>query len=86
MDAMDSVDESYHDLIYMEMLKDICGDTQYHPNVNQREARYKICYCIRKRQSYLKGALKATQNMVKGLHVVFKTIVKEIYQEFPPFR
>ena len=42
MDDMDSDDESYHDLIYMEMLEDICDRIQSHPNVNQREACYKI--------------------------------------------
>ena len=31
-----------------------------------------------------KGALKATQNMGKGLHKVFKTVVKEISQEWTP--
>ena len=36
------------------------------------------------RQSEWKGALKATQNMVKGLHKVFKTVVKEISQELTP--
>ena len=43
---MDSGDESYHYLIYMEMLKDIRDGSQYHPNVNQRKARYKIHYRI----------------------------------------
>ena len=28
--------------------------------------------------------LKATQNMGKGLHKVFKTVVEEILQDFPP--
>ena len=36
MDAMDSVDESDHDLIYTEMLEDIYDGSQYHLNVNQR--------------------------------------------------
>ena len=31
-----------------------------------------------------KEALKATQTMGKGLHKVFKTVVKEISQELPP--
>ena len=31
-----------------------------------------------------KGALKATQNMGKGLHKVFKAVVKEILQYLPP--
>ena len=43
-----------------------------------RESRYKICGRIKKRQSEWKGASKATQNMGKGLHKVFNTVVKEI--------
>ena len=41
MDAMDSGDESYHDLISTEMLEDIHDGSQSHTRVNQREARYK---------------------------------------------
>ena len=36
MDAMNSVDESDHDLISTEMLEDICDRSQSHLNVNQR--------------------------------------------------
>ena len=84
MDAMDSGDESDHDLISMEALENIRDGSQSHPNVNKREYRYKIRDCIRQRQPECKGALKATQNMGKGLHKVFKTFVKEISQDFPP--
>ena len=83
MYAMSSGDDSDHDLISTEMLEEICDVGQYHPNVNKIEARYKICYRIRQRQSEWKGALKATRNMDKGLHNVFKTDAKDIYQEFP---
>ena len=31
-----------------------------------------------------KGDLKATLNMGKGLHKVFKIVVKDISQEYPP--
>ena len=51
MDAINYVDKSDHDLIYTDMLEDICGGSQTHPNVNRREARYKICDRIRQRQS-----------------------------------
>ena len=68
------------------MLEDIRDVIQYHPNVNQREASYKICDRIKQRQSEWKGALEATQNMGKGLHKVFKTVVKDISQDFPPLR
>ena len=42
MDSMNSGDELDHDLISTEMLEDICDGIQSHPNVNQREASYKI--------------------------------------------
>ena len=51
MDTIDSGDESDHDLIYTEMLEDICDISQSHPNVNQKEPRYKILDPIRQRQS-----------------------------------
>ena len=60
MDNIDSSDESDHDLISTEMLHNICDGSQTHPNVNKREARYKIRDRIRQRQSEWKGALKAT--------------------------
>ena len=59
MDAMNSGDESDHDLISMDMLEDISDGSQTHPNVNIIEARYKIRKRIRQRQSEWKGALKA---------------------------
>ena len=59
-DAMDSEDESDHDLMYIYMLEDICGGSQSHPNVNQREAHYIIRDRIRQRQLEWKGALKYT--------------------------
>ena len=46
MDAMDYGYESNHDIISTEMLKDISDGSQSHPNINRREARYKICDCI----------------------------------------
>ena len=66
------------------MLEDIIDRSQYHPNINRREYRYKIRDCIKQRQSEWKGSLKATQNMGKGLHKIFKTVVKYILQKFPP--
>ena len=65
----------------MEILEDICDESHPHPNVNRREASYKIRDNIRQRQSEWKGALKATQSMGKVLHTVFSTVVKEISQE-----
>ena len=84
MDAIDSGDESDHDLISTEILDEISNGGQTHPNVNRREARYKIYDSIRQRQSEWKGAFKDTQNMGKGLHKVFKNFVQEISQYLPP--
>ena len=39
---MDYVDESDDDPVSTEMLEDIRDISQFHPNVNRREARYKI--------------------------------------------
>ena len=51
MDAMDSGDESDHDLISTDVLEDIRDGSQSHPNFNKIEARYKIRDRIRQRQS-----------------------------------
>ena len=84
MDSMDSGDESDHDIISAEMLEDIRDVSQYHINVSQREARYKIRDRNRQKQSEWRRLLKVTRNMVKGLHKVFNNIVKEISQYLPP--
>ena len=63
MDAINSGDESDHDIISTEMLKDIRDVSQTHPNVNRREASYKIRDRIRQRKSEWKGELKATRSM-----------------------
>ena len=47
---MDSGNESYDEPISTEMLEDICDGSQFHPNVNRREARYKIRDSIEQRQ------------------------------------
>ena len=60
MDAINSGDESDHYLISTEMLEDICDGSQTHPNINRREAHYKIRDLVRQRQPEWKGALKAT--------------------------
>ena len=85
MNAMNDGDESYNDLIYSEMLEDIHGGSQNHPDVNRREARYKIRDRIRKIQLEWKGALKATQSTGKVLHKVFKTVVKDTFARIDTF-
>ena len=85
MDAINSGDESDHDLISTEMLEDICDGSQAHTNFNRRESRYKIRDSIRQRQSEWKGALKATRNTGKGLHKVFSMFVKDIFARIDTF-
>ena len=66
------------------MKEEICDRSRSHPNVNRREAWYKIRDLIKQRQSEWNGALKSTRDMGKRLHKVFKTIVKYISQDLPP--
>ena len=47
MEYINSGDESDHDPISTDILEDILDRSQTHPNVNRREARYKICDRIR---------------------------------------
>ena len=51
MENIDSSDESDHNLISTEMLHDSRDGGQTHPNVNKREARYKIRDRIRQGHS-----------------------------------
>ena len=50
MDAINSGDDSNHDIISTEMLGKICDRSQTHTNVNIGEAHYKIRDRIRQRQ------------------------------------
>ena len=65
------------------MLEYIWDGSQYHPIVNRREAHYNIIDCIKQIQAKWKGWLLSMQNMVKGLHQVFKAVVNEILQVLP---
>ena len=84
MDAMDYDDESDDEPMSTEILEDIRDGSQSHQNVNRIEARYKINDCIKQKQSEWKVVLKATWDVGKGLHKVFKTLVKEIFRDLPP--
>ena len=84
IDAMDYVNEFDYEPMSTEMLEDICDGSQTNLNVNRRESHYKIRDRIKQKQSEWKGALKATLNMGKGLHKVFKTVVKDIPQDLQP--
>ena len=81
---MDYNNESDHYTISKEVLEDIHDGIQSRLNVNWREARYKILDRIKQRQSEWKKSLKDTLNVGKGLNKVFKTIIKEIFQDSPP--
>ena len=85
MDAINSGDESDHDLISTEMLEDIRDGSQTHPNVNRREAHNKIRDSIRQRKSERKGELKDTRSMGKGLHKVFSTVVIKNFARIDTF-
>ena len=50
MENIDSNEQSDHDLISTDILEDICDGSQTHPNVNKREARYKIYDRVRKKE------------------------------------
>ena len=50
MENINSGDESDRDPISMEMLEDIRDGSQTHPNVNRREARYKMRDRIRQKE------------------------------------
>ena len=82
MYVTDSVDEYDDEPLSTEMLEDICDSSQYHPIINSREARYKIHDHIKRSQLEYKGDLLYTQNMGKGLHKLFKSVVNEMLQVF----
>ena len=83
MDVMDSGDESEDEIMSTEMSEDICDGSKSHLGINSREARYKICYRIKQRQTECKVVILYTQNMGNVLHKVFKTVVKEILRDLP---
>ena len=65
MDAINSGDESDHDLISTKMLEDICDGSQTHINVNRRETGYKIRDRIRQRQPEWKSQRLARLPLLK---------------------
>ena len=85
MENLDEIEKFYDDHISTETLHDICDKNQTHPNIDKREARFKIRDHIRLKKYAWKGALRDTHKMGKCLHKVFSTIVKEISQELTNF-
>ena len=51
MENLNENEKSDHDLITTEIIEDIHDGNQTHLTVNKREARCKICDCIKQRQS-----------------------------------
>ena len=82
---MDSGDESQDAHMSTEMLEDILDQSQSHPIINRRYARYKIRDSIKQGQSEWKVELQATPNIGKGSYRLFKTYVKDILQDIPIF-
>ena len=80
---MSSGNESDDESMSMDMLEDICGDSQSRPSINRRDVRYKICDRIKQGQAEWKGALLPTRNMGKGLQKLFKAVVNDIFQDLP---
>ena len=85
MDNLEEKEKFDDYLISTETFHDIRDGNQTHPNIDKREARVKICDCIKQNKSEWKGALRATHKMGKGLHRVSSTIVQEISQELTDF-
>ena len=85
MDAISLGDESDAEPMSTYMLEDIRDFGQPNLSVNRRETRYKICDCIKQIQTEWKEVLLSTQNIGKGLHKVFKSVVNEISQVLPMF-
>ena len=86
---MDSIDESYTDndsyygSIITNALEDIQGGIQIHPELNPRDARFKIRDRIKQTQNEWKGAELSENSMGKGLHKVFKAVVNELNNALP---
>ena len=55
MDVIDSGDESEDEHMSTETQEEIRDSSKSHTNVNTRETRYKIRYCIKQRQMERKG-------------------------------
>ena len=64
--------------MYTDMLEYICDVSQSCLSINRRYAPYKICDIIKWGQPEWKVVLLSMQNMGKGLHKVFKSVVNEI--------
>ena len=86
---MASIDESYiYDdsdgiSISMNALEDIRDGSQIQPDLNTRYSRLKISDRIKQTQNEWKVLELSLKSMGKGLHKVFKAVVKKLKNEFP---
>ena len=78
--AENNSDEKY---ISMDDPEDIRDGNYVHPNIHARYSRFKIRDGIRHVHSKWKGAEISSKMMGKGLHSVFKAIVKELNNSLP---
>ena len=62
----------------MNALEDIWGVSQIHPEINARDAKYKICDHSRLIQNECKGEELSEKSMGKRLHKIFKAFVTEL--------
>ena len=78
MNAIDSGDKSDGEPMPVEMLEIIRDGSKSHPSINMRYTCYKIYDLIKQNKTEWKGELLSMQNMGKGLHKVFKSVINEI--------
>ena len=69
-------DNSDDEYISLDTFEDIRGGKHVHPNIDARDARYRIRDHIRKSQSEWTVAELSEKIMGKGLHKVFEVVVQ----------
>ena len=69
-------DNSDGESIITDALEDIWGGSYVHLNINARYAILKIRHCIRQAQSEWRRVEISVKRVGKGLHKVFKVILK----------
>ena len=70
----------------MNALKETWGWIQIHPELNARDARFKICDHIKQTQTEWKGEEISAKNMGKCLHIFFKAVINDLNSVLPSFR
>ena len=70
----------------MNALKEPRGWIKIHPELNARDARFKIRDHIKQTQTEWKGALLSAKNMGECLHILFKAVINDLNSVLPSFR